>query len=336
MDGTVVDTLRLERRWKRLDLPTIERTRPGVRVVDLPATRIRVRVDGSGPRTLLFVCDPPNVVEQYDEIIARLGARHRVAVMEQPGMGFSFPKAGFGFTLRDYTDAMVALLESLDLAPYVLVCPCASSYTGLFAAAAAPELIERLVLMQATEWDQERRWLTELAKVLGMLAMGVPLVGDKVIGTPYLGQALSASTERWFPNLTTPPSVYRAGRRPELLDKFMGPHKQAFRDGACNCQVSMYQRYFVGDDADFPRPRQPALVLWANRDISHDNTFARERKGLSGVLARILSNPIRSDKHGLLKYLPHAAFREFDDTGHFLELENPAAVCGAIEEFLAA
>lgn len=335
MNGTIVDTLRLDWRWRRIDVPAIEGTRSGISIVDLPSTRVRIRVAGAGAPTLVFACDPPNVVEQYDEIIARLADRHRIVVLEQPGMGFSFPKPGFGFTLREYVDALVGLLRRLDMAPYVPVFPCASAFTALCAAGEQPSLISRLVMMQATEWAQQKRWLEELARVMGLIAMGIPVVGNTVIGTPFLGQVWSACTERWFPQLTTPPSVYRAKKRPDFEERFMAPHRQAFAQGACNCQVSMYQHYFAGDDAAFPRPAQPALVVFGSKDISHDNTYMRQQKGVAGILARAMSAPVQSDKRGLLRYVPHATFVEVPETGHFLELENAEAVCGAIGRFLA-
>jgi len=336
LNGTVVDTLRLGLRRQRLNQAAILETRPGIRIVDLPTTQVRVRIAGTGSKTLVFTCDPPNVVEQYDEIIERLGKNHRIVVMELPGAGFSFPKSDFGFTLPNYVDALKALLVELDMAPYVLVSPCVSTYTALFAAAENPDLIERVVLMQATGWAQEVYWTRELAKLLTPLMMGIPVFGDKVWGAPYLGQALSALTERWFPHMTTGPSVYRAKKRPDFAEKFMTPHKAAFAHGACNCQVSLYQRYFIGDDANFPRIKQPALVLWGNCDISHDNRSLRSRKGLPGLLARTLGEPVQSDKRGLLKYAPHASFKEIEKTGHFLELESPAEVCKVIAEFLAS
>ena len=91
----------------------------------------------------------------------------------------------------------------------------------LRAAKERPDLISHLVLMQATSWEQQLHWVRELARTMGLLSMGIPVRGDNVIGTPCLGQAVSALTERWFPHTTTGPSVYRAKQRADFQERFM-------------------------------------------------------------------------------------------------------------------
>ena len=65
--------------------------------------------------------------------------------------------------------------------------------------------------------------------------------------------------------------------------------------GACNCQVFMYQRYFVGDETPFASVPQPTLVLFGNRDISHNNSVFLNRPGLPGWIARLLFKPVHSE-----------------------------------------
>src|SRR5882724_4688733 len=101
-----IDIRRLERRRRRLDPKWTINTRPGIRFLELPTARVRVRVAGRGTRTLVFATDMPNVVESYDEIIRLLEDDFRIVVFEQVGYGFSFPKPGFRFTRRSYVDAM--------------------------------------------------------------------------------------------------------------------------------------------------------------------------------------------------------------------------------------
>ncbi len=326
--GTVIDTLRLSTRLPKLD-------QDGIRMISLPDTLIRVRIAGEGKTTIVFACDPPNVVEQFDEVIEQLPG-YRVICFEQPGFGFSYPKSGFGFTLPEYVRALRRLLQTLDMGPYVLVMPCVSTYYGIVAAAEHPELIQHLVLMQATSWEQELYWVEELARFFVLITNGIPFIGNKLMGIPYLGQLLGALTERWFPQLTQPFAVYQAKKRPALLAKFMVPGKAAFQRGACNCMASFYQEYFRERNLQFPCPPQPTLVLWANRDLSHDNR--RLLNKVSSTLRRLLIwamfNEIQSDKRGLLSYVPQARFREIDRTGHHLELENPRTVCGEIRAFI--
>jgi pimeloyl-ACP methyl ester carboxylesterase len=334
MNGTLLDTHRLTRRWPRLDHGAVVGTRPGIRILELPTTNVRVRVAGTGPVTIVFVCDPPNVIEQYDDVIARLAPRHRVVVMESPGFGFSFPKAGFGFTRQEFSAVQAAVLRTLGLAPYVLVVPCFASFAALSTAADNPTLVQKLVLMQATSWSGQKIWTHEVAKSFVLDTLGVPF-GDRLAATPFFAQAMFALRERLFPDLTHPVAVYRSSERPELLAKFLEPGREAFRQGACNCMPSVYQRYFSDSDADIGAPKQPALVLWADRDFWHDNQNAREEfPGLRGLVLNKILRKVASDKRGLLQHVPHARFVEIANTGHHLDLENPEAVCFQIERFV--
>ena len=340
VNGTVFDTRRLAKRLPKLSDPWVMGNRPGLRVIELPNTFVRVRVAGEGDQTIVFACDPPNVVEQYDEVIAKLGTRYRVVCIEQPGFGFSFPKAGFGFTLAEYTDTLIALLEELDLAPYSLAFPCFSTYYAIAVAHRRPDLIRKLILMQATSWPEQKQWLQFTATFFVFATTGIPIVGGRLARIPYIGQAINAAIEPTFSEKTFGAVVYRSQDRPELLEKFLTAGRDAFTRGACNCLTSMAQRYFSGDDEGFPKPEQPALILFANRDLSHDNSHVlpklRKTTGLPKFLAKLLVPEAHTDPQGLMKYVPHAQFGEIDKTGHHLELESPDQVCGAIGEFVGS
>jgi pimeloyl-ACP methyl ester carboxylesterase len=335
-DGTRWDTMRLARRWSSLDRRLIEGTRSGIEVLELSTTRLRIRSAGTGVTTLVFICDPPNVVEQYDDLIAILGAKHRIVVVEAPGFGFSFPKRNFTFGLEAYADAYVELLRQLDMAPYVLVAPCISVFAALLTAKRYPAGITKLVLMQATAWAAQKAWVEQVAKSFSVGVLGMPF-GDRIGAVPYIGQALFSLTEAWFPQLTHRFAVHHAAERPALLAKFMQAGSEAFRHGACNCMPSLYQKYFSGDDARFSGAAQPALVLWATQDYWHDTRGVHETwPAVRGRLIRAVMDDVSSDNRGLLRYVPDAQFSEIAGTGHHLELENAPEVCRLIEAFVDA
>jgi pimeloyl-ACP methyl ester carboxylesterase len=223
----------------------------------------------------------------------------------------------------------------LDLDPYVLVAPCVASFAALTVASDHPTLIQKLVLMQATSWTHQRIWSNEVAKSFVLGTLGLPF-GNRLGAVPFLAQALFGLVERRFAELTHPVAVYRSRERLALLDQFLEPGKKAFRQGACNCMPSLYQQYFSDDGASIASPKQPALVLWANRDFWHDNrNVDRPFPRMRGLLLNMTMRRVASDKRGLLEYVPHATFVEIANTGHHLELENPGEVCPLIEEFVA-
>lgn len=286
-------------------------TRPGIRILDLPGSRVRVRVAGQGQRTLVFACDMPNVVESYDELIRLLGDQYRILCWEQPGFGFSYPKPGFGFGLDDYVAVMGAMLEALALGPYVVVAPCQNVYQALLVADRWPQLVESVVLMQAVRWRDMRPFAVWAMKQFAFAGAFIPAFGAQISGTPWVGQLLWASMERRIARRTHPHVIYRAHERRARFEQIAQPLYAAHEHGACACFASAFQHYFDYEGA-LPRVRQPALVLWASADRGH----------------------ARSDPKALLEYAPHATWREIPETGHHLELENPEAVSAAIREFL--
>jgi pimeloyl-ACP methyl ester carboxylesterase len=307
MSATDYDIRRLERRLDRLRWAAA--TREGIRIVDLPTARVRVRVAGSGARTLVFACDMPNVVESYDEIIRVLGDDYRIVCWEQPGFGFSYPKVGFGFTLREYVTVMTQMLTALGLGPYTIVSPCQNVYQALFVAAEHPELVERLVLMQAVRWRDMRRFADWAMDRFAFAGVFLPVLGKEIAGTPYLGQMLWAMMERKIARRTHPHVIHRARERPERYHQITDPLYAAYDQGASACFASAYQHYYSGD-VTFPVVSQPALVLWATADRGHT----------------------QSDPKALLDYAPNARWIAIPDTGHHLDLENPQAIARAIRE----
>ncbi len=311
-----IDILRLSRRLATMDRESITGSRPGIELIELDDSYVRVRTAGAGPRTIVVACDPPNVVENYDAFIAALEADFRVVIFEQPGFGFSYPRAGFDFTRRGYARIVAQLLDRLGHGPYVLAFPCIANFHGLQIAFDRPELVEKLVLMQATSWPTQRKWVTQVVGAFTTLLSGITEFGDmgeKMTAVPFLGQGIWAVAEPSFARQTHKYAVYRSAERPELFNSLAGPLEDAFERGACNCMASSYQNYFLDDEPEIPVVAQDTLVLWANRDRMHRD----------------------SDPRGLLRYAPQARWEEIPYTGHHLELENPEAVTAAIRRFLA-
>ncbi len=314
MKGYNIDIWRLQRRTKQLDPDFVTMTRPGIRLIDLPTTQVRVRVAGQGNRTIVFACDMPNVVENYDEVIRSLEQDYHVVCFEQPGFGFSYPKPGFTFTRQAYADMLTNMLRELAMGPYILAFPCVSIFYALQVAAQHADLIEQLVLMQATNWSRQRDWAAIVVGRFLLVTAALPVLGTQVTATPFLGQVVWAAVEPAFARRTHPHVIYKAAERPELFQRLSRPLYEAFDHGACNCMASAFQHYFKDPEATIPRVEQPTLILWATGDRSH----------------RL------SDSHGLMAYAPNAVWQDIPDTGHHLELENPEGVTKAIKRFLIA
>lgn len=255
----------------------------GVGFVGLQQAVVRVRAAGDGPATIVFAADPPNLVEHYDELFALLTPHLRVVCFELPGFGFSYPRRGFSFTLEDQVAAIAQLLERRCPRPSTLAFSCGSAYMALELAARRPELIAGLIVIQAPSWSEELRWAARIDR-------------HRLIRTPVLGQAVMAlAPER------IAAGWYRAAvADPDRVPAFLGPALDGFTQGACYCLGSAFQATFTGH-REFAKVHKPALVIWGSRDRTHR----------------------RSDPRSALNSLPGGTLVEFEDAGHFPELERP-------------
>lgn len=284
MDATWLDRLPLfhqRRHWATQELVT---NGSGVEFVDLPQATIRVRVEGQGRPTVVFIADPPNVVEHYDALFELLSTWTRVVCFEAPGFGFSIPKRAFTFTFQEYAQTVADLLIALRMEPYVLAFSCVSAYTALKVAADHPGVVSQLLLMQAPVWSEQVKWSRRVDR-------------KGLIATPYIGQAFMAWQKRWVMQ-----QWYQAALpKTKPVAPFVEPSLKAFERGASFCLASLFQRWFSAKEPCFAPVIQPTLVLWGMSDRSHRHT----------------------NKKSILEYVPKATVVELEGVGHFPELEDP-------------
>jgi pimeloyl-ACP methyl ester carboxylesterase len=77
--------------------------RPGLARLELSCATLRVRSAGSVGPPIVFLIDPPDMVEHYDVLIQILAQQARVVCVELPGSGFSTPGPAFDFGIQAYT-----------------------------------------------------------------------------------------------------------------------------------------------------------------------------------------------------------------------------------------
>src|SRR5262249_17395169 len=179
-----LDTLRLARGPGSRALSWATGTRPGIELIELSLARVRYRTSGSGSTTIVFVTDPPNVIEHYDRLIELLAPAFRVICLDMPGFGFSYPKRQFSYTIDDQVQTITELLMHLGHGSYFLACSCGAAFAAIGIAAQRPDLVAGVVNIQAASWDEQMRWVRR-----------IDLRG--LVGIPVLGQLFLASAPNW-------------------------------------------------------------------------------------------------------------------------------------------
>lgn len=222
----------------------------GLRLVPTAAGPVRLRDSGGPGPVVVLACDPPNVLEHYDEVYVALAPDRRVVCLEMPGFGFSRPAPGFRFGPDDYTDVVEEVLDHLGTGPGTLAFGCVWAYVAVRLAARRPDLVRALVLGQAPSWADETAWARRID-------------GTGVVRTLFVGQAVLALApgpiaERWYRTALAP-------GRP--VEPFVRPARAALRSGALFCLASFTQAWFPGPPPE--TVRQPAVLLWGAADRTH-------------------------------------------------------------------
>lgn len=258
----------------------------GTRWLDTAVGRLRVFDSGGSGPVILFAPDGPCVIEHYQPLIEALRGRMRVLCVDLPGFGFSFPRATHDHGIDSGANALLAVIEALDLKAVTLALSCVNGFYAMAAAARAPERIARLVLAQTPSLAAMRAWTDAI----------VP----KPVRLPIIGQLLSHATRRriaegWF-------KVALASR--EARPRFQKTADDALAAGACYCFAGVVQGMAAEPDhpAGLASLRVPVTLVWGARDRSHRAT----------------------DPASICSLLPQAEIVVFEDCGHFPELENPA------------
>lgn len=271
----------LDRRWIR----TSRRAPfPGTERLELPSAVVRLRRGGAKTGTpVVVVPDPPNTVEHYDGVFARLSEGGPVAVVEAPGFGFSVPRGPFRFEVKDLSRVLEELLLALDFRRATLSLACVGAFAALDLAARRPDLVARLVLSQVASRREMTAWVVR-EDLLG------------VIQTPFLGQiAVRAAWRlliaRWYR------SALPEGTDPGPWKR---PAHRALSAGAGFPLASAFQVFARDAGPDLPLLKQPVTVLFGAADRTHGAT----------------------DRGSITVDVPGARLLVYSRAGHFPDLEN--------------
>jgi pimeloyl-ACP methyl ester carboxylesterase len=299
MSGAWIDHLRLA--WKRPSAAAQRRWPEGTRLIELPNALVRVRVTGSGERTVLLTPDSPVVLENYDAFIAELAPHVRVVCFEFPGCGFSYPRFGFDFTPDAYVGVVEGIMDALAIPRATLAFTCVNALVAMAYARRHPDRVAGLVLAQVASVPQ----MAAFGKRIDFKIAGVSL-----LQTPVLGQMLMVAARAW---------VARAWYRIALPRGFdsraiVQATETVFAQGGEYCLASLMQGQAAlrSDHVDCPDCR--AHVTWGMADRTHAKT----------------------DKDSIQAHLPQARIHKVEGWGHCPDLEAPAAYARVVLDALAA
>ena len=232
---------------------------------------------------VLMVPDGPNVIEHHHAVIESLALHARVICFDMPGFGYSRPTLRYAHTAQQGAEAVLSVMDALDIHEASLFFSCANGYYAISAAKLAPHRIRRLLLCQTPGLQAMRAWTER----------NVPTA----IRTPVVGQVLMRVARRKFAHTWYGIAMSDKPQRAE----FRNVAEHALTHGGCFCLAGVVQGLSGMQEAQMSGVKAPVTLLWGDADRSHKHTQAES----------------------LLKLLPQADVRHFPGCGHFPDLEQP-------------
>jgi pimeloyl-ACP methyl ester carboxylesterase len=240
-------------------------------------------------KTLVIVPDPPNVIEQYLDIIDEMSKHARVICVETPGFGQSFVKSGFRFDVASYCRVFDEFFTRLDIRDAVLDMACLGGFAGVAFAAARPDRVRHLLLQQTVSISGAQKWAAGTDRM-------------NLIRRPYVGQIFMrvldhVVTRHWY-KVAMPPA--QAALSAPLADLAIA----GLDRGGCFCLCNAYQALMAAPEAPYSTKPRRTTIIWGDSDPTH-----------------LLVNSVGDS---LKAFLPEAEYVVFENCGHFPMLENTA------------
>ena len=232
---------------------------------------------------------------------AALAGRFRVVAVDLPGFGDSDKPIGAAYDAPFFSDAMIDLLDALELDRADLIGNSLGGRVALEVALRDPARVGRLALLAPSlAWRRPRRWAPALRLVRPEL--GLVQLAPRAVVQAVVQRLIPGADEGWT-----------ASGVDEFLRAY---HTRAGRAAFYAAARQIYLETPHGKDGFWPRLRelQPdAIFIWGRRDTLVPIAFARH----------------------VAEALPQARHVELD-CGHVPQMERPRQTHKAVAAFLAA
>ncbi|MEP1489242.1 MAG: alpha/beta hydrolase [Algibacter sp.] len=253
---------------------------------------IRV-LDSLGDKPIIInVPDGPNVIEHHKELITKLSNNFRVICFEFPGIGFSYPNSNYDYSFPNASKLIINLMDILKIEKAALAFSCSNGFYAIKTAELFPLRVNRLFLSQTPSLQAMNKW-TESA---------IP----KLLKIPIIGQIANIFSEKKFAKIWY---KYALPKHTDI-SKYQNKALKALGNGGCFCLSSLVQGLKKETNSTLKVLETPATLVWGSKDFTHKNT----------------------NKLSITKHLPNCEIIEFDNCGHFPELEDTDRYVNLINE----
>lgn len=256
--------------------------------------------DGSEEIAVLMLHGNPTWSFLYRRVIAANEGRQRCIAPDYPGFGFSGHPPGYRYTPQEHAEAVLALIEHLQLKRFILIIQDWGGPIGIEVATRFPEKIAGLVIGNTWSWRPDAL-LTVFSKILGG-PVGKYLILQHNLFAGYFMQGALEQLEK---------------QPQSLLDAYSKPFPTPVsREGTW-----VFPRAISGE-GDWLDGLEKKLPLLADKPIElvwgmKDPLMARDK----------IINRWR-------RHFPKAGFTSVESAGHFLQETAPLELNQAVQRIV--
>ena len=271
---------------------------PPSQFVDVKGLLVHVRDEGwhEDPAPIVLIHGTSSSLHTWEGWVKELKKQHRVITMDLPGFGLTGPNQTDDYHIANYSQFILDLMDAMHVNHAVLGGNSLGGEIAWHVAAAAPNRVDKLILVDAGGYA-----FTPLAIPLGFKLARLP--------------AMSWLMTHTLPHSMMEQSVKNVYGDPEkvtsaLVDRYEAMTLRAGNRHALGIRMKQLDQ---GADADLIKNiHAPTLILWGGKDklIPPENAawFQRDIVGSKLIM--------------------------FDELGHVPQEENPVVTLAAVNIFL--
>ncbi len=230
---------------------------------------------------LLSVPDGPNVIEHHQNLISKLSRDYRVICFEYIGVGQSYPNSKYDYSCAKASRLIINVMDSLCIERAALCFSCSNGFYAIKAAEQFPERIHHLFLSQTPSLHAMEEWT----------ASNIP----KLLKYPVVGQIVNSLSEEKLIKTWYRYALPKETDRSPFIDTAINN----LNKGGCFCLSGLVQGLENEKISKLHVLEVPSTLIWGAKDYTHRKT----------------------DYKSILEHLPNCEIIEFENCGHFPELE---------------
>ncbi len=269
----------------------------------IPIDGVQVHLRDEGPKSdpvpIVLLHGTSASLHTWEGWAVALKGQRRVIRFDLPAFGLTGPNQQNDYSTEAYVLFVRAVLDKLGVQRFVVAGNSLGGQIAWSVAAAMPDRVERLVLVDASGYPPESITVKQ----------SIPL-GFRIAATPGLRSVVEYTLPRGIVESSVR-NVYGDKSRvtPELVDLYMD---MALRAGNRKALVRRIEQGYTGDVARLKDIKAPTLILWGSLD----------------KLAPLEFGP------RFAKDIANAKLVVFDGLGHVPHEEDPARTVAEVKRFL--